>query len=33
MCPKTRVVEMALEAIIAERSRFRRLLDEHVNGS
>jgi hypothetical protein len=33
MCPKTRVVEMALEAVIAERSRFRRLLDEHVNGS
>jgi hypothetical protein len=33
MCPKTRVVEMALEVLIEERSRFRRLLDEHVNGS
>jgi hypothetical protein len=28
ICPNTRAVEMTLEAIIEERSRFRRLLDE-----
>src|SRR5271169_4334227 len=27
-CPKTRAAEMALEAIVAARSRFRRLMDE-----
>jgi hypothetical protein len=28
ICPKARAVEMALETIIAERSRYRRIIDE-----